>query len=271
MLKILSSTSEYIDFAASINSDPDFSVPVYSSASELHQRLLDAPKQPNKLVLGCFKGGAMLGLFVFLVEEQERYLEMLMPLSRSARAYDELPAFLRERYPGWQCDFVYNPGNYLLHGLLERSGAEFDTEQAKMVLAQEPPIVSDSRIELYCPKYLEGYSTLHLTDLYWTADKVLAAPERFRVILAVENGEVAGYIDVTTDYDENEIFDFFVKDSFRRKGLGRALLSKAIELNRPRGMMLTVNVDNAPAIALYESMGFKKIQGQNCIVAHLTI
>lgn len=271
MLKILSSTKEYLDFALEINSDPDFSVPVYSDVDELRQTLLEAPEKANKLALGCFEGETPLGLFVFFVEEREKYLELLMALSKSPQAYEELFAFLKERYPGWQLDPVYNPGNYLLHGLLEQNGARFDTEQAKMALAGEPPIVSDSRIELYSPKYLEGYSALHLTDLYWTADKVLAAPERFRVILAVEHGEVAGYIDVTTNYDENEIFDFFVKDSCRRRGLGRALLSKAIELNRPGGMMLTVNVDNAPAIALYESMGFKKVPGQNCIVAHLTI
>ena len=113
MLKKLSSTVEYIDFAAGINSDPRFSVPAYSSAEELNQSLLKAPEQPNKLVLGCFEGGELLGLFVFLVEEQEKYLEMLMPLSRSAPAYEELFGSLRERYPGWQCDFVYNPGNHL--------------------------------------------------------------------------------------------------------------------------------------------------------------
>lgn len=47
MLKVLSNTAEYIDFADEINSSFDFSVPVYSSAEELNQRLLDAPKQHN--------------------------------------------------------------------------------------------------------------------------------------------------------------------------------------------------------------------------------
>ena len=49
------------------------------------------------------------------------------------------------------------------------------------------------------------------------------------------------------------------------------MLAKAIELNRPKAMVLTVNVDNAPAIALYESMGFTKVEGQNSITAHLTL
>ncbi len=271
MLKVLSNTAEYIDFADEINSSSDFSVPVYSSAEELNQRLLDAPKQHNKLVLGYYEDGTIIGLFVLLVEEQDRYLEMLMPLSRSATAYGALLAFLKERYPGWQCDFVYNPGNYLLHSLLKENAAEFDTEQQKMVLTGGAAYTDDSRIVLYSPKYRDGYTAIHSTDVYWTAERVLEAPERFRVILALEAGEVVGYIDVTHNYDENEPFDVFVKESHRRRGYARAMLMKAIELNRPKAMMLTVNVDNAPAIALYESLGFERVEGQNNITAHLTL
>ncbi len=271
MLELLSSTAEHIGFAERINSDPSFSVPVYSSAGELRQRLLDAPKQTNKLVLGYFEGGALLGLFLFFVEEQDRYLELLMALSQSAPAYEEVLAFLRERYPGWQCDLVYNPGNFLLHGLLERAGAEFDTEQQKMALTGDTPPADVSVAELYSPKYKDGYIAIHSTGVYWTAEKVLEAPEQFRVILAIEAGEVVGYIDVTHNYDENEPFDVFVKESCRRKGYARAMLMKAIELNRPKAMVLTVDVDNAPAIALYESMGFVRAEGQNSVTAHLAL
>lgn len=271
MLKLLSSTKEYLDFAASVNSDPDFSVPVYSGTEELRQRLLEAPQKPDRLVLGYFEGEELLGLFVFLVEKSEKYLEMLIGLSRSARAYEELLAFLRGNYPGWQCDLVYNPRSRPLRGLLEGSGAQFDTEQQKMALTGDPPYVSDSRIELYSPKYRDSYTAIHSTDVYWTAEKVIAAPDRFRVILAVEQGEAVGYIDITCNYDENEPFDVFVKESCRRKGYGRAMLTKAIQLNRPKAMMLTVNVDNAPAIALYESLGFERVEGQNNITAHLTL
>lgn len=271
MLKTLPSTMEYIAFAKDINSDSSFCVPSYSSDEELLSRLLDSPKQSNKLVLGCFEGEALLGLFVLLVEEQEQYLEMLMPLSRSAQAYEELWAFLRERFPGWQCDFVFKPNNRPLRGLLEQSSADFDVEQQKMLLTGEPDLSSDSRIQLYSPQFRAGYAAIHSTDVYWTAEKVLAAPERFRIILAIENNQVVGYIDITHNYEENEPFDVFVKENCRRKGYARAMLAKAIELNRPKAMVLTVNVDNAPAIALYESMGFTQVKGQNSITAHLTL
>lgn len=271
MLKILSSTAEYLDFAVELSRGPSCSVPVYSSEDEMRRSLLAAPSQPNKLVLGYFEDGDMLGLFVFLAEEQERYMEMLMALSRSARAYDELLDHLKERHPGWQADFVYNPGNHLLHGLLCRNGAEFDPEAQKMLLTRDVPWSSGHQVELYSPKYREGYAAIHSTDVYWTAEKVIAAPDRFRIILAIEDGQVVGYIDITTNYDPNEPFDVLVKESHRRKGYGKAMLAKAIELNRPNGMELTVVVDNAPAIAMYESLGFTRVAGQNSICAHLTL
>lgn len=269
MIKTLSSVQDYISFAKDIHSDPNFRIPIYSSDEELFSRLQDSPKQSNKLVLGYFEQDAILGLFVFLVEDSQRYLEMLMSFSRLPRACEELLRFLKERYPGWQCDFVYPPGNLPLHTLLERQGAAFDPEQQKMSLVREIPYTGGRRAELYSPRFREGYTAIHSTDVYWTAERVLEALQRFRVILAVENGEVLGYIDITSNYDENEPFDVFVKESHRRKGWARAMLAKAIQLNRPNAMVLTVNVDNFPAIRLYESMGFAKVAGQNSLTAHL--
>ena len=40
-------------------------------------------------------------------------------------------------------------------------------------------------------------------------------------------------------------------------------------MNRPKSMVLTVNVDNFAAIALYTSMGFVKVEGHNSITAHI--
>ena len=68
MLKVLSNTAEYIDFADEINSSSDFSVPVYSSAEELNQSLLEAPMLQYMLLMGYFVDVTMMVLFVLLVE-----------------------------------------------------------------------------------------------------------------------------------------------------------------------------------------------------------
>lgn len=271
MIKVLTSVQEYLDFANEINRDPDFSEPMLSSAEQMKCHLLDAPNRQDCQVLGVFDGAEMTGLFVFLTLEDESYLEMLVGLSRSLTAYREMLAYLRENYQGWQADFIYNPSNRLLHGLLEQERTEFYPEVQKMVLKRDVPCKSDHQIELYSEKYREQYRAIHLDDdRYWTADKVIAAPERFRIILAIEQGEVVGYIDITHKYEENEPFDVYVKEEHRRKGYARAMLARAIELNRPRDLMLWVELDNTAAIALYESMGFDKVEGGNS-TAHVLL
>ncbi len=270
MLKKLTNAKEYMAFIRETVNDPSFGDPLLRSEELIQRRLLESPGEQEQL-WGVFEGDRILGLFGFLVLEEEAYLEMLCGVSRSPKAYEEILSFLKETYGGFQADFIYNPGNHLLHRLLQKENAEFDKEDQKMILQKEVPYQSSHQIELYSPAYREQYLSIHTKEGYWTGEKVLDAQDRFRILLAIENGKVAGYIDVTYKYDENEPFDVFVKEEYRRKGYGRAMLAKAIELNRPKAMALQVYVDNYPAIALYEASGFVKIDGANSILAHVVI
>ncbi len=136
-----------------------------------------------------------------------------------------------------------------------------------MVLSNPFPTVDTNGIEPLTEQYKKQYISMHDTDCYWTGDKVAQAPERFSVFLAVDNGLVVGYLDVTNCFEENEPFDLMVKEAHRRRGRGRKLLAKAIETNLPKGMALLVDVGNIPAIKLYESAGFVKVQGKNRLTA----
>ena len=187
------------------------------------------------------------------------------------KAYEEMLSFLKEKYKGCQVDFVYNPHNYLLHKLLQNENAKIYPEQQKMVLKREVPYKSNHQIVLYSPEYREQYSSMHRNEGYWTADKVIEASDTFRIILAIDNNEVVGYIDVTYKYDENEPYDIFVKEEYRKKGYGKAMLARAIELNKPKAMMLLVDVDDKATLALLESLGFVRSIGENNITAHVLL
>lgn len=271
MLKKLTSVNAYMDFIHEINSDPNFSEPMLCSREQIQCNLLDAPKKPTHLIWGIFEEEEIVGLFVFLVMEEEAYIEMLVGLSRTLEAYEEMFAFLKEKYKGCQVDFVYNPNNHLLHDLLQDEKTEFYPEQQKMVLMRDVPYQSSHQIELYSPKYREQYLSIHSDDGYWTADKVIDALDSFRIILAIEKDEVVGYIDVTHKYDENEPYDIFVKEEYRNRGYGKAMLARAIELNKPKDMMVLVEADNTVAIALYDSLGFIRSVGENSITAHVLL
>ncbi len=210
----------------------------------------------------------MIGPFAFQVIWDEQYIEMLAGLSRDKDAYWDVFHYLEAFYPSYHVDFVFNPQNYLLKELLEAKGAELEPEQQKMVLGTPVLEADTSGVAAYTEQYAKQYFAIHNKDLYWIGERVAAARDRFRTLLAIHQGKVVGYLDVTCCFEENEPFDLFVLEQYRRMGYGRKLLAKALEWNQPKGMMLLVDVDNEPAIRLYASMGFAKVQGQNNLTAH---
>lgn len=253
----------WMGFVNEINSDPAFSSPALATPAMLKDNLLNQIGREGREVLGVFRDGEMTGLFIPMLFPEDRYLEIDVALSRSAEADGDMLQYLREKYPGFHADFVINPADRLLTDLLVRSGAEPDTEQQVMKLTGDPPPVDTTGIEPLGERFLDQYLAMHGTDCYWTGERVAEAADRFRVLLAVEEDRVVGYLDITKCFDENEPYDLLVEEASRGKGWGRKLLAKAIELNRPKDMELQVDVDNIPALRLYGSMGFTRFPGRN--------
>ena len=86
---------------------------------------------------------------------------------------------------------------------------------------------------------------------------VTADESGFLVLLALADGVPVGYLDLGLSEEGNNVADLYVDQAYRRKGWGRKLLGKAVELAGDKPLTLQVDVDNAAAVALYESMGFQ--------------
>ena len=255
------------DFIHAFMDDPNYSDPHLATPEMIASNLYDAVNDEDSSVFGVFRNDKLVGLFSLQILVNEQYIEMITGLSDDEEAYEEIAAYLQANYPGFQADFVYNPHNDKIRAMLERHGASFDKEMQRMVLIDGMIDGDSDGIELLSDRYQPQYFAMHETDCYWTAEKVADTPTMFNAFLAVDDGSVVGYLDITNCYDENEIYDMKVKEAYRRMGWGRKLLKKAIESNRPMGLMLFVYVDNAPAIKLYESVGFQKVPGQNSQLA----
>lgn len=101
-------------------------------------------------------------------------------------------------------------------------------------------------------------------SLPWTADMIrseLNNPSCL-YLAAVDGDTLAGYIGVQTVLDEGYINNVAVRPEYRRKGIAAALISLLIDEARAIGlafMTLEVRESNAPAIALYEKLGFTTV------------
>jgi len=109
----------------------------------------------------------------------------------------------------------------------------------------------------------ENYTDYFFIDLYQKF------PETFFV--AEENGEVAGYIMCRVELGlsnfgfsgvikKGHIVSVAVLPQYRRKGIGQALITEAMEgmrLHNAKQCFLEVRTTNTPAIDLYKKLGFQ--------------
>jgi len=109
----------------------------------------------------------------------------------------------------------------------------------------------------------ENYTDYFFLDLY------RRFPESF--IVAEQNGEIVGYIMCRIELGfsnfgfsglikKGHIVSIAVLPEFRRKGIAKALINRAMEgmkLYKAKQCFLEVRVSNVPAVNLYKSLGFQ--------------
>ena len=85
-------------------------------------------------------------------------------------------------------------------------------------------------------------------------------------LVAEQDGAVCGYVGSQTVLDETDMMNIAVRPDCRRHGIAAALIDELIVRLKERGshiLRLEVRVSNAPAIALYDSLGFTQLGLRN--------
>lgn len=81
-------------------------------------------------------------------------------------------------------------------------------------------------------------------------------------LMAFEGENPAGYVGLSAVLDEGYMGNLAVYESYRRKGIGRALMLELIKECKALDLAfitLEVRASNTPAIKLYESLGFAQV------------
>lgn len=81
-------------------------------------------------------------------------------------------------------------------------------------------------------------------------------------LVAMEDGQLAGYVGSQSVMGESDMMNLAVDPAFRRQGVGQSLVGALIEALDRRGnhcLSLEVRASNAPALALYQNLGFAQV------------
>lgn len=98
----------------------------------------------------------------------------------------------------------------------------------------------------------------------WSEDGLSAelTKAEARFFVCEEENSLAGYMGMHIILDECYIANVAVFEAFRRRGIGKALVSHCIKTATDEGcgfISLEVRVSNLAAISLYEGLGFVKV------------
>ena len=81
-------------------------------------------------------------------------------------------------------------------------------------------------------------------------------------IVALEGDQVLGYVGSQTVMGETDMMNIAVHPDYRRRRIAEALVNElmsALKARESHCLTLEVRASNAPAIALYEKLGFQQI------------
>lgn len=101
-------------------------------------------------------------------------------------------------------------------------------------------------------------------DEFWTASILKSELENnnSKYIVALENEEIVGFAGIIILPDDTEITNIVTKKTKRKKGIGKLLLDKLINMTieeKKAIISLEVNEKNTIAINLYKKFGFEEV------------
>lgn len=209
--------------------------PVFSSGGDFITRLFKAD-----LLLACCDKGKIGGFFAFTAFPDDRYIECVAALAVSPEPFFDVFDYLKANFKGFASDWVVNPRSRAANATLSSLGATAFSPLFGYMLNAPRVFPDDPRIKPLSEKVVPEYISMHSTDVYWTAQRVMESG-RFKVFTAFCGERLVGYIDIRLPekLDFSEPFAIEVSDEYKGQGLEEALLKAAVTSVQTPVFMMT--------------------------------
>lgn len=153
---------------------------------------------------------------------------------------------------------------YLRPSQAEREAGEKTAGTAREVKKDEPKTPGIIRVRLMTAEDIDDAAALEKANLgneAWTRGQLLDAMTRDDTIylVAEKAGRIIGLCGVQNASGDGEIYNVSVAGDCRKEGVGYKMVKQLLERGRGLGIKnytLEVRKSNAPAIRLYEKLGF---------------
>lgn len=197
------------------------------------------------------------GVFVFCHEPDEQYLEMILGYALHKTVWQVLMDYLHEHYQKYELYVICASENETLKEVLQEEKGFFQNEQIEMKLNK--PHFKETQVMVHPieKKDEAAYIAMHVLDGWWMASRVLERKDLFQVYIAEDGNQVVGYVDVHIKEKSHHVFDLYVSEDRRGKGIGRALMQMVMK-NSAEGLTLEVDRVNETAYHLYKNLGFEE-------------
>ena len=253
-------TDDILDYVFSMNTDQKTMCKMIPAERELLRSFAeDLISNENDFIVAAYDKEELKGVFFLIYEPKDKYLELTGGYAEEAAVYRDFFGFMKKTYSESTLDMVLNPQNKAIIEAAELKGVKFDEEQIEMRLDDFCPSSVPCEVVHFSERYKDEYKAMHEDDEnYWTAEKVIAAKDIFRIYIALVNKKAIGYIDVTYTKSENEIYNLFVIPEYKKLGYEAALIQEAVTNNNGDGMIFVINESDDYIRQLCIQLGFQE-------------
>lgn len=231
--------------------------------------------EENKLI-GVLEEDELMGVVDLDIDLEKKTIEMVGPFidHKEEEVWLEIAMqlmhFIFENLGhSYKYRFFIHQENQIGKKLLEMLGAKFNEHEYALSLKRDDVKIQTAYKEVVTVQAIQYEEIIEMHDSIWPGvyysgkDIIGQLDENHQLFIAKHAEEVEGYIFVENELEAGRGYIHFlaVKEPYRRGGIGRSLLNKALEWslsnNQITQISLCVEVENEKALNLYYNVGFK--------------